>query len=959
MAEEHEEPKGIVIDELIIRRSELDDAHTINEIISVEENSCLDQLYNYPKVLRLMETSYLSVTVMDRDENILGCLVFDSSHDIITGMNDYLHENLWEDWLYSVFNIEREMAITPYNSLWLRYVFIAKGIESMDEPTEVAIIERVFRFVYNTMPELDFIMFHLRKEASSSTKAREFISPMLQSVFFALERKDLPPEAKEYLNLTSEIYVSDRSRIIKVLEIRDALEQDHDDLVEICNTQSKLDTEHYGQYFIAELIANQTENRKAIVAQVDAKAKGLLSLSTDIDYGFLSKNFELENYDNLCSSDYMDAVRQRRAEEEVESRIAREAEKRRFDLEKHDAKILCSDIANRIILQQYCIDHQVEIKKWLEDTLGEESKKRNVYKRNMEEEINRWLRDFKITQPGSFFDQHPTLDPEIYGHIISEKDFFLDTLTYFGLPPNYINGNGQWKDYYKIAEEKKKADERRNKFMNGPNSKKPKKTKKGEEDPDMKKPDYFDLNPLIEAFRNFVDTGPEVRTRIRILMKEDHKRITQLFCHPNGEQDDNKKQDILNIANNINTEQFQENQVEGFGWVLECFGGCTYEKFLTSVPEKQKEETAEMRALKQNNATKAKPRKDAQQKFVDKILKMASYSEFKSAVEKMTEFDETLMRHGKIVSETLKKDVKEKEEEYQKRIQKQITLYREQVPPIDNPYYQMISNKTEEEIMRQVPKSAQNAVAVNIFFIDKLFESRSIDFLPYAFQKFPQAEYIILTQPFEAEESVLLQSFISVPKKENTNITHTLYIYHRACLMSPYLTVRKSNKDDVEQGSYLLEGASNEKEFKTDLIDAITNNASNKISFSAFNQNAVIGFFVLTKDVNMEYYKSHFCIQYYLLLDQYALTDHSRLLHSVVNPLFQRARRFLFREIMRLSNKKTLLFETTGTSVTLPDCFNDMTLVARRTFPHFLERKWDLEKDEEYVGAKDNPRWTR
>ena len=198
----------------------------------------------------------------------------------------------------------------------------------------------------------------------------------------------------------------------------------------------------------------------------------------------------------------------------------------------------------------------------------------------------------------------------------------------------------------------------------------------------------------------------------------------------------------------------------------------------------------------------------------------------------------------------------------------------------------MFEGKSEEEIMKNIPLEAKNAVAINIFFIDKLFESRSIDFLPFAFELFPDCEYIIITLPYKVEESVLLQSFIPVPKRENTNISHTLYIYHRACLDAPFLTIRKSFKEDVDQGSYLLEGAQNEQEFKNDLMDAITNNASNKISFTAFNQYAVIGFFVMTKDVNLEYYKSHFCIQYHLLLDQYALTDHSRLLHSVVNPLF-------------------------------------------------------------------------
>lgn len=45
-----------------------------------------------------------------------------------------------------------------------------------------------------------------------------------------------------------------------------------------------------------------------------------------------------------------------------------------------------------------------------------------------------------------------------------------------------------------------------------------------------------------------------------------------------------------------------------------------------------------------------------------------------------------------------------------------------------------------------------------------------------------------------------------------------------------------------------------------DLEDGIKNNASNKICYTAFNQDSIVGLFVLTKDVNLEYYKSHFCV---------------------------------------------------------------------------------------------------
>jgi len=81
--------------------------------------------------------------------------------------------------------------------------------------------------------------------------------------------------------------------------------------------------------------------------------------------------------------------------------------------------------------------------------------------------------------------------------------------------------------------------------------------------------------------------------------------------------------------------------------------------------------------------------------------------------------------------------------------------------------------------MRDVPLEAKNAICVNIFFIDSNYECRAIDFLPFAFNLFPDKEYIILTQPHTVEESVLLQSFIQVPKKQETNFEHVLYIFNR------------------------------------------------------------------------------------------------------------------------------------------------------------------------------------
>ena len=85
--------------------------------------------------------------------------------------------------------------------------------------------------------------------------------------------------------------MSERSLIIDVLEIREALEQDHDDLVDVCNRQSELNTGIYGEFFIAEQIANQTDQKKAIVAQVGLKAIGLMSLTSDMEGFSFQNNF--------------------------------------------------------------------------------------------------------------------------------------------------------------------------------------------------------------------------------------------------------------------------------------------------------------------------------------------------------------------------------------------------------------------------------------------------------------------------------------------------------------------------------------------------------------------------------------------------------------------------------------------------------------------------------------------
>ena len=90
-----------------------------------------------------------------------------------------------------------------------------------------------------------------------------------------------------------------RTKLAPTLSVRGACVEDSDDLLPIFQSQSEVLAEHFGDFFLAEIIENADENNKQLVAIVDNKAVGLLSASTDIDVATLSACFELEPFGNL------------------------------------------------------------------------------------------------------------------------------------------------------------------------------------------------------------------------------------------------------------------------------------------------------------------------------------------------------------------------------------------------------------------------------------------------------------------------------------------------------------------------------------------------------------------------------------------------------------------------------------------------------------------------------------
>ena len=171
------------------------------------------------------------------------------------------------------------------------------------------------------------------------------------------------------------------------------------------------------------------------------------------------------------------------------------------------------------------------------------------------------------------------------------------------------------------------------------------------------------------------------------------------------------------------------------------------------------------------------------------------------------------------------------------------------------------------EELPEVPYETTNAIVINLFCIDEVFEARSLDFVEYAFSLFPERDYIIITQPFTVPENSLVKNFMQVPRKKNSTFEHCLYIYHKDSLFSKELTVRRTCIADIKKAGYLLAEATNKKQIEKDVTDSITNPSSKYTSFTVNCGGELIGLYTISKTVNLDYYVSHFFVQDHIILD--------------------------------------------------------------------------------------------
>ena len=288
---------------VFVRRAEFDDAQSIQALVG-EEAPLIAKRFGAFDITNMIENASLGISAVDEKGAVVGYAAF-YDYPALTPEADAA---TWPDWLHRSFG---HPEYTAANTAWLAF-FVA------DHLSENEVAESMLRTAFTTLPDVDCILFALPGDARPFAPLKDTFEPL----------RRLSSGADEVA-----VFACPRGLYLPDLLVRDARVEDHDDLVPVFNAQSEVLTERYGEFFIAELIEAQDEANRALVAEVDGHAVGLMSTSSDIDVGILRDCFDLEPYDGLMKQDQeamriLRAARAEAAAEEAaeEARLQAEAE---------------------------------------------------------------------------------------------------------------------------------------------------------------------------------------------------------------------------------------------------------------------------------------------------------------------------------------------------------------------------------------------------------------------------------------------------------------------------------------------------------------------------------------------------------------------------------------------------------------------------------------------------------
>ncbi|XP_065899995.1 cilia- and flagella-associated protein 61-like isoform X2 [Dysidea avara] len=265
------------MEELVPRRTECLDSSHITSLIT----PATTKLFGRVHALDVIEKANLAITLTNGEP--AGQVVAHAALYDYPNISE-IDPTTWEVWLTTNYDVTMP---TVMNSLFL-HLFV-----SSDTINRESAAEEIFRTSFTALVPLQYVWL--------------VTSPGVK-LDVALQRLFSPVNPAEGATPTHMVYVTCRHQHFPMLHIRNSKVEDHDDLTPVFNQCASKLEQQYGDYFIAELIEAQDDTHRTIVADVNGRAVGFISLTTEVDLDLLNSCFDLAPYHGLCKPSDDDEV---------------------------------------------------------------------------------------------------------------------------------------------------------------------------------------------------------------------------------------------------------------------------------------------------------------------------------------------------------------------------------------------------------------------------------------------------------------------------------------------------------------------------------------------------------------------------------------------------------------------------------------------------------------------------
>ncbi|KAL4238233.1 Cilia and flagella associated protein 61 [Mactra antiquata] len=205
----------------------------------------------------------------------------------------------------------------------------------------------------------------------------------------------------------------------------------------------------------------------------------------------------------------------------------------------------------------------------------------------------------------------------------------------------------------------------------------------------------------------------------------------------------------------------------------------------------------------------------------------------------------------------------------------------------------------------------ENAFSIQLFCIDERYETRSIDFLTKAFELFPGKEFCIITVPHLVPEFPLLQNFVRVTPRSPSTLPQELYVFHRNGLLKDF-SVRLATPEDYSGVEKLTKTIDLHENLLKDLKQynkAKRDDDGKQIqAFVSTSQKQIVGVAIIRVEEDIEYIRSHYNIEDFIYYNHHKRSEHGRLHHFAINPMFSHLTKHFLKEVLRIGYKTCLYY---------------------------------------------------